>query len=220
MEKEMYRITSEDGTLLGLTEELRFIKRGIECDYVQAESEEDAIGIAFNGQAFNLPGRTDIEGAPSVSYARTSLALEFAAQGEVIDGQKQVAEIAFVIMAEAGTIDDTTAAEHADVFEEWQPSVTYKQGDIRRHEGSLYKCVQGHTSQVGWEPSKEASLWTKIGDPAEEFPEWSRPLGAHDAWARGAKCSHNGEKWVSDYDNNVWEPGVFGWHKYVEEDEQ
>lgn len=22
-----------------------------------------------------------------------------------------------------------------------------------------------------------------------------------------------GEIWVSDYDNNVWEPGVFGWHK-------
>ena len=23
---------------------------------------------------------------------------------------------------------------------------------------------------------------------------------------------HNGCIWVSDYDNNVWEPGIFGWH--------
>jgi hypothetical protein len=25
------------------------------------------------------------------------------------------------------------------------------------------------------------------------------------------KVSHNDKHWVSDYDNNVWEPGVFGW---------
>ncbi len=22
---------------------------------------------------------------------------------------------------------------------------------------------------------------------------------------------HNGQTWVSDVDNNVWEPGVYGW---------
>ena len=27
------------------------------------------------------------------------------------------------------------------------------------------------------------SLWVSISDPAEEWPEWSQPLGAHDAYA-------------------------------------
>jgi hypothetical protein len=27
----------------------------------------------------------------------------------------------------------------------------------------------------------------------------------------GAKVSHNGKHWISDVDNNVWEPGVYGW---------
>lgn len=27
----------------------------------------------------------------------------------------------------------------------------------------------------------------------------------------GDKVAHNGKTWVSDVDNNVWEPGVYGW---------
>lgn len=80
----------------------------------------------------------------------------------------------------------------------------------------LYRCVQQHTSQAGWEPDKAASLWSVAADPAEEWPEWSQPLGAHDAYAKGAKVSHNGKHWVSDLDANVWEPGVSGWSEAKE----
>ncbi len=48
-----------------------------------------------------------------------------------------------------------------------------------------------------------------------EFPEWSQPLGAHDAYNLGDKVSHNGKKWVSTAANNVWEPGVYGWEEVV-----
>lgn len=27
------------------------------------------------------------------------------------------------------------------------------------------------------------------------------------------KVIHNGKTWVSDIDNNVWEPGVYGWNE-------
>ena len=43
------------------------------------------------------------------------------------------------------------------------------------------------------------------------LPEWSQPLGAHDAYSKGAKVSHNGKHWISDLDANVWEPGQYGW---------
>lgn len=35
--------------------------------------------------------------------------------------------------------------------------------------------------------------------------------GAQDAYNKGDKVSHDGKHWVSDVDNNVWAPGVYGW---------
>lgn len=29
-------------------------------------------------------------------------------------------------------------------------------------------------------------MWTRIGNPLEEFPEWVQPIGAHDAYSKGA----------------------------------
>ena len=85
-------------------------------------------------------------------------------------------------------------------------------GQIRRYtDGKLYKCVQAHTSQADWTPDTAASLWTPVSDPAEEWPEWSQPVGAHDAYSKDAKVSHNGKHWTSTVDSNVWEPGVYGW---------
>lgn len=31
------------------------------------------------------------------------------------------------------------------------------------------------------------------------------------AYMRGDKVTHGGKTWVSTCDNNVWEPGVYGW---------
>lgn len=127
------------------------------------------------------------------------------------------ASVAFVAMAEAGEIDDVTVTKHAAEFAPWAPLVTYKAGAIRSYEGALFRCNQGHTSQTGWEPPEAASLWVEIADPAEEWPAWAAPIGAHDAYAQGAKVSHNGGRWTSDLDGNVWEPGVYGWTQYAEE---
>lgn len=117
----------------------------------------------------------------------------------------------FVTLAEAGSIDDATAAEHADLFAEWTYPINYKAGNIRRYNGKLYKCVKDHNSQEDWTPEAVASLWAITSDPAEEWPAWSQPIGAHDAYAAGAKVSHKDKHWTSDQDGNVWEPGTFGW---------
>lgn len=119
--------------------------------------------------------------------------------------------IAIVTLAEGGQIDDVTAGEYAEMFAPWAAGVAYAAGNIRRYDDALYRCIQAHTSQEGWTPDTAASLWVKISDPAEEWPEWSQPIGAHDAYSAGDKVSHGGKHWVSDVDGNVWEPGVYGW---------
>lgn len=121
--------------------------------------------------------------------------------------------IAFVVLAENGTIDEVTATEHLNVFERWEPNVDYKVGNLRKYgeEEKLYKCILDHRSQDDWTPDVAVSLWVKAGDPAEEWPAWSQPIGAADAYMSGDKVSHNEKHWISNVDNNVWEPGVYGW---------
>lgn len=124
--------------------------------------------------------------------------------------------IAFVTMAEKGYIDDITASEHATLFSEWVDGIAYGVGAIRHYDGKLYRCVQAHTSQSDWNPISAPSLWAVVGDPTVEYPEWSQPVGAHDAYAMGDKVTYGGEKWVSSVDGNVWTPGSYGWNKVVE----
>ena len=104
------------------------------------------------------------------------------------------------------------------MYDEWSAdSVAYTLNDIRQYNGLLYRCVQAHTSQATWTPEDAPSLWTRIADPAQEWPEWIQPTGAHNAYAQGAKVSHNGKHWISNVANNVWEPGVYGWTEQAEE---
>lgn len=131
--------------------------------------------------------------------------------------RENAAAIAFVVLAESGQIDAVTAAEQSTLFAEWVSGVKYTVGNLRQYGGVLYRCVQDHTSQEGWEPDKAASLWAVTSDPAEEWPAWSQPVGAHDAYNAGAKVSHNGKHWTSNQDGNVWEPGVYGWTEIVAE---
>ena len=130
--------------------------------------------------------------------------------------RNDAAAIAFVVLAESGQVDDVTASEQSMLFAAWVPGVAYSVGQLRQHNGVLYRCVQAHTSQTGWEPDVAASLWAVTGDPAEEWPAWSQPLGAHDAYAAGAKVTHNDQHWISTVDGNVWEPGVYGWDAAAE----
>ena len=71
--------------------------------------------------------------------------------------------------------------------------------------------MQAHKSQDDWTPDQAKSIWAQVADPAEEWPAWSQPIGAHDAYTLGAKVSHADKHWVSTVDDNVWEPGTHGW---------
>lgn len=212
----MNRIIKTDGTELCLVDKARYIKRSDYGVFVEAE-RKDAIGVAVKGVVYNLLGHDEITGADTVLVSDVSTADELTAQRADLDEQKNVAAITFVSLAEKGDIDEVTATEHADLFESWVADKDYTVGKIgTRPNGNLYKCVQAHRSQAGWEPEATPALWNKIGDPTEEYPEWSQPLGAHDAYEQGAKVSHNGKKWVNDVANNVWEPGVYGWTEVTE----
>lgn len=127
-----------------------------------------------------------------------------------------VNSIVFVTLAESGSIDEVTASEHTNLFADWVSGVSYTIGAIRQYNEELYRCLQNHTSQEDWTPDTAHSLWVKIGDPMVEYPDWSQPIGAQDAYNIDDKVTHNNKKWISTVDNNVWEPGVYGWNEIIE----
>ncbi|MBQ0112131.1 MAG: hypothetical protein KBT03_03285 [Bacteroidales bacterium] len=135
------------------------------------------------------------------------------ARANLVEGINLETSIAFVKLAENNLIDEITATEHSNLFIDWSPNVDYKVNEIRREDENLYKCLQAHTSQEDWLPSKTPSLWKKIGNPADEYPEWSQPISNEDAYMLGDKVSFEGKHYVSSIDNNVWKPTVYGWNE-------
>ena len=114
--------------------------------------------------------------------------------------------------AQAG-LDDDTAITAVELFPAWAIGVAYAVGARINYGGLLYKCAQAHTSQADWTPDATPALWVRVDDPGEDWPEWRQPAGAHDAYEKGYKVSHNEKHWISDVDGNVWEPGVYGWNQ-------
>lgn len=60
------------------------------------------------------------------------------------------------------TVDDNTALRMREFYPEWAAGVDYATGYKVQHGGRLWRCLQAHTSQAGWEPENATALWTEI----------------------------------------------------------
>ena len=59
-------------------------------------------------------------------------------------------------------VDDNTALRMVEFYPEWASGMDYSIGYKAQHGGNLWRCVQAHTSQTGWEPENAPALWTEI----------------------------------------------------------
>lgn len=118
-----------------------------------------------------------------------------------------------------------------DVVHEWvMPDNTnpYMMGDIVTHNGHTWRSTVDNNI---WEPSESTTVWEIIDEPSDEggteeptveltdeptgdIPEWTQPDSTNPYMA-GDEVTHNGSTWRSTVDNNVWEPGVYGWDMLV-----
>lgn len=109
----------------------------------------------------------------------------------------------------AVTLDDETALTGVELFPTWVVGKAYAVGDRAQYNGTLYKCIQAHTSQTDWMPSATPALWKTVS--LDEYPEWVQPTGAHDAYNIGDKVTYNGQHYVCTSNANVYAPDVYGW---------
>lgn len=127
--------------------------------------------------------------------------------------RRELAALIAAIKKVRSSATDETALESIAVYPMWRADTDYAVDERIRYADKLYRCIQAHTSQSGWTPDVTPALWARVS--VEEYPEWIQPHGAEDAYATGDKVSHNGKRWISTADGNVWEPGVFGWDEVI-----
>ena len=106
----MFRIIKA-GAGIGLTENLNYLKKAENGCYILCP-EHDASGIVFEGVAYHLLGRAAMDELETVSLEETDAGTE-------ITKATEAGGIVFVTLAEAGSIDPTTVAEHADLSADW-----------------------------------------------------------------------------------------------------
>ena len=117
-------------------------------------------------------------------------------------------------------LTDEEAVQVPDLFEEWQPDKNYvlgkrlKYGVDENGVTQLYEVAQSHTSQENWDPKSTHSLYKQIGVTDSGYDIWTQPYGSEDAYNVGDIVFHNKILYISVKDNNVWEPGVYGWKEY------
>ena len=109
----------------------------------------------------------------------------------------------------AVTLDDEIALTGVELFPAWVVGKAYAVNDRAQYNGTLYKCIQAHTSQADWAPDATPALWKTVS--VDEYPEWVQPTGAHDAYNIGDKVTYNGQHYVCTSNGNVYAPDVYGW---------
>ena len=116
--------------------------------------------------------------------------------------------------------DDTEALKVKMLYKQWDKQIDkpLEVGEYIQYQDVLYKVLQAHTVQEAWTPTNAPTLFAKVLiDPTgETILDWEQPDSTN-PYMKGDKVIHNGKTYVCTIDNNVWEPGVYGWEEITEQ---
>ena len=91
------------------------------------------------------------------------------------------------------TLTDSEALEVRVLHPEWASDTDYTAGYKVHRGGKLWRCIQAHTSQAGWEPENAASLWTEICESHAGTPEDPIPYNGNMALESGNYYMQDGK---------------------------
>ena len=90
-------------------------------------------------------------------------------------------------------VDDNTALRMTAFYPEWAANAEYTTGYKVQRSGRLWRCLQAHTSQAGWEPENAASLWTEICESHSGTLDDPIPYNGNMALESGKYYSQDGK---------------------------
>lgn len=170
-------------------------------------TEEQLLSYGYLPMLYTTPPEAQDGFVRSGKWVQTEDAIVL--EWEVQKKEPTIYEIARAMVIQ--TADDNTALRMKSFYPQWAENTVYTVGYKVQYDGELWRCVQEHTSQADWTPDVAVSLFAKVLIPDEDIIlEWEQPNSTN-PYMTGDKVTHNGKTYVSTVDNNVWEPGVYGW---------
>ena len=106
--------------------------------------------------------------------------------------ESEVSRLLIAQQINSRSVDDNTSLRMREFYPEWAAGVDYATGYKVQHGGRLWRCVQAHTSQTGWEPENAPSLWTEICETHAGTLDDPIPYNGNMALEAGKYYSQNG----------------------------
>lgn len=132
---------------------------------------------------------------------------EAIAEADSIDKQIDLSTAKRLLYELSDFDNDQDRLDNIALHPYWRPGLVITSNLYYRYKDKLYKVNPAHvphTSQIGWEPDNTPAIFTEISE--EEYPEWVRPTGAHDAYMTGDKITFENKRYISLADNNIYSP--------------
>ncbi len=97
------------------------------------------------------------------------------------------------IEAAVQSLDDNIAVRMMGFHPVWKPDTEYMAGYKVQYNNKLWRAIQTHTSQAGWEPENAASLWTEICESHSGTLDDPIPYNGNMALESGKYYSQDGK---------------------------
>jgi hypothetical protein len=114
-----------------------------------------------------------------------------------------IAEVSAMLVAQqinTLSVDDNTALRMKSFYPEWAAGNAYSAGFKVQRNGKLWRVVQAHTSQTGWEPENTASLWEQINETHSGTIDDPIPYEGNMALGNGKHYIQNGVIYLCNRD--------------------
>lgn len=113
---------------------------------------------------------------------------------------EEVTRLLIAKQINALSVDDNTALRMREFYPEWAAGVDYATGYKAQHGGRMWRCVQTHTSQTGWEPENAPALWTEICETHAGTLTDPIPYSGNMALEAGKYYSQSGKTYLCNRD--------------------
>lgn len=122
--------------------------------------------------------------------------------------ESEVARLLIAKELNSLTVDDNTALRMAEFYPEWAAGTDYAVGFKVQHHSRLFRCLQAHTSQDGWEPENVPALWEEICETHDGTKYDPIPYEGSMALVSGLYYSQDGVVYLCSRDtvNPVYNP--------------
>ena len=106
------------------------------------------------------------------------------------------------------SLPDAAALEAVVLHPVWKAGIAYSAGYKAQHNVRLWRCLQAHTSQAGWEPENVPALWEEICETHDGSLYDPIPYEGSMALENGKYYSQDGVTYLCNRDtvNPVYNP--------------